>query len=150
MKTKIKFTTDDKQFRKVMKILKLDFQESLTYSSNYFIIHDEDNLDTGWGGNTFRDCEYKEIDADLFIRTNGSCEENLTDRTKTTPEIHQQIKIQAAQAKMKIAPYIKMLLDNDKEKTINFNCNNYQEVIDLLNTIDEKVTVIINVNSTGN
>lgn len=73
-----------------------------------------------------------------------------TDRTKTTPEIHQQIKIQAAQAKMKIAPYIKMLLDNDKEKTINFNCNNYQEVIDLLNTIDEKVTVIINVNSTGN
>lgn len=73
-----------------------------------------------------------------------------TDRTKTTPEIHQQIKIQAAQAKMKIAPYIKMLLNNDKEKTINFNCNNYQEVIDLLNTIDEKVTVIINVNSTGN
>lgn len=73
-----------------------------------------------------------------------------TDRTKTTPEIHQQIKIQAAQAKMKIAQYIKMLLDNDKEKTINFNCNNYEEVIDLLNTIDEKVTVIINVNSAGN
>lgn len=73
-----------------------------------------------------------------------------TDRTKTTPEIHQQIKIQAAQAKMKIAPYIKMLLDNDKEKTINFNCNNYQEVINLLNIINEKVTVIINVNSTEN
>lgn len=72
-----------------------------------------------------------------------------TDRTKTTPEIHQQIKIQAAKAKMKIAPYIKMLLDNDKEKTINFNCNNYQELMDLLDTIDEKVTVIISVNSEG-
>lgn len=76
MKTKIKFMTNDEQFRTVMKILKLDFQEQYTYGQHYFIIHDKENLDTGWGGNVFKDCEYEEINADLFIRTNGSCEEN--------------------------------------------------------------------------
>lgn len=79
MKTKIKFMTNDEQFRRVMKILKLDFQEQYTYGQHYFIIHDKENLDTGWGGNAFKDCEYEEIDSDLFIRTNGTCEENPTD-----------------------------------------------------------------------
>lgn len=75
-----------------------------------------------------------------------------TDRTKTTPEIHQQIKEQAAKAKMKIAPYLKMILDNDKNKTdslINFNCSSHQEVLTILSKIDGEVTLTININPKG-
>ena len=39
-----------------------------------------------------------------------------TDRTKTTPEIHQQITIQAAQSGMTITNYVKMIVDNDKKR----------------------------------
>ena len=39
-----------------------------------------------------------------------------TDRTKTTPEIAKQIKVQAAQSGMTITNYVKMIVDNDKKR----------------------------------
>ena len=39
-----------------------------------------------------------------------------TDRTKTTPEIAKQIKVQAAQSGMSITNYMKMIADNDKKR----------------------------------
>jgi hypothetical protein len=81
MRTKIKFMTNDEQFRQVMKILKSGFKEQCTCENNCFIINDKGIVLTGWAGSTFQECEYEEIDADLFIRTNGSCEESLFDKT---------------------------------------------------------------------
>jgi hypothetical protein len=82
MRTKIKFMTNDEQFRQVMKILKVGFKEQCTYENHCFIINDKGIVSTGWAGSTFQECEYEEIDADLFIRTNGSCEESLVDNTE--------------------------------------------------------------------
>ena len=64
MKTNIKMKCDDSQFRKVMNILKKDYKKQYHYENMYIIIINDLNAE----------CE--EIDSDLFIRTNGSCEEN--------------------------------------------------------------------------
>ena len=53
---------------------KIDF--SSDYLCNiYFIIKDKKNFQVGNGGDNFAECTYPEVDADLFIRTNGTCEE---------------------------------------------------------------------------
>ena len=53
---------------------KIDF--SSDYLCNiYFIIEDKKNFQVGKGSDNFAECTYPEVDADLFIRTNGTCEE---------------------------------------------------------------------------
>ena len=80
MKTNIKMKCDDSQFRKVMNILKIDYKSSLHYEDMYIIINNDLNVDFGYGGTIYNDSNCKEIDADLFIRTNGTCQETFKDR----------------------------------------------------------------------
>ena len=54
---------------------KIDF--SSDYLCNiYFIIEDKKNFQVGKGSDNFAECTYPEVDADLFIRTNGTCKES--------------------------------------------------------------------------
>lgn len=80
MKTNIKMKCDDSQFRKVMNILKIDYKSSLHYEDMYIIINNDLNVDFGYGGTIYNDSNCKEIDADLFIRTSGTCQETFKDR----------------------------------------------------------------------
>ena len=83
IKTSIKIlATNNIEVKNIMSILK---QEGLVAWSNfeavpseiynvYFILHDNTRIEMGYG-ESYHKCEYEEIDADLFIRTNGTCEE---------------------------------------------------------------------------
>ena len=76
MKTNIKMKCDDNQFRQVMNILKIDYKKQYYYPDVYLIINNDLNVDVGYGGTIYNDSVCEEIDAGLFIRTDGTCEEN--------------------------------------------------------------------------
>lgn len=75
MKTNIKMKCDNNQFRQVIDILKLDYNHRLHYEDMYIIINSHLSAEWGYGGTIYNDSGCEEIDADLFIRTNGTCEE---------------------------------------------------------------------------
>ena len=72
------------------------------------------------------------------------------DRTKTTPEIAKQIKVQAAQAGMSITSYMKMTVDNardSKVQTLNIDCKSIKELEDILKAVNNNENIVININN---
>ena len=78
MRTNVKMKCNDSQFRQAMKILKIDYQTQYYYEDMYVIVNNDLNVDFGYGGTIYNESGCKEIDADLFIRTNGTCEDEST------------------------------------------------------------------------
>ena len=75
MKTNIKMKCNDNQFRKVMNILKIDYEKEYHYGDMFIIIDNSLNVHIKYGDSFYIDSRFEEIDADLFIRTKGTCEE---------------------------------------------------------------------------
>lgn len=70
-------TTRGIQVKKICGILDIEYEIDLSNHllNIYFIIDNNKNFKVGYGGDNFAECTYPEVDADLFIRTNGTCEE---------------------------------------------------------------------------
>lgn len=98
MKTNIKMKCNDNQFRKVMNILKIDYKKQYHYENMYIIINNDLNVDFGYGGTFYKDSIREEIDADLFIRTNGTCEEINFQKTQ---DAFNDLAIQILEQKLK-------------------------------------------------
>lgn len=75
-------TTGGIQVEKICGILDIEYEIDLSnHSLNiYFIIDNNKNFKVGYGGDNFAECTYPEVDADLFIRTNGTCEETFKEQ----------------------------------------------------------------------
>ena len=70
-------TTNNIEFKNIMSILKISYMESSIEPliGIYFLLHGDERIEIGYGDG-YGECKFPEIDADLFIRTNGTCEED--------------------------------------------------------------------------